>query len=82
MKVCDDVASIGERVRDAGDTGAADDRRVGTDRAEAVDVVRFLTPNPTAIGTSVRSRSVWRTGASALWSGGPTVPLLPYAETR
>src|SRR5579864_1613491 len=43
---------------------------------------RFLTPKPTAIGTSVRARSVCMTGPSVLWSGGPTVPLLPYADTR
>src|SRR5438874_3710252 len=42
VKIFDDVAAVCERVRDAGDTRAADDGRVGADDAEAFDVVPVL----------------------------------------
>src|SRR5712691_4175885 len=42
VEIFDDVTSVGKRVRDAGDAGAADDGRVGADRAEAFDVVPVL----------------------------------------
>src|SRR5207248_11788643 len=38
VEVLDDVAPVGARVRHAGDAGAADDRGVGADRSEPLDV--------------------------------------------
>src|SRR5438105_344184 len=43
-KVFDHVASLGSRIRHAGYAGAADDRGVGTDRPEVVDVALVLDP--------------------------------------
>ena len=42
LEVLDDVAPVGQRVRDAGDARAADDRRVGADRSKRFDVVAGL----------------------------------------
>src|SRR3954470_672728 len=46
VKVFDDVTSVGKRVRDAGDTCAADDGRIRAHRAEAIDVVPVLDADP------------------------------------
>src|SRR5947207_12324061 len=42
LEILDDVAAAGQRVRDAGDTCAAHDRRVGADGSEGLDVALGL----------------------------------------